>query len=137
MVSAIKNVLITEKGAIKDLSIAVLNLGEVCPMPYALCPMPYALYQACTALLLRKAICMCRSCFIPARPTVASPQINLPAALTERFKLRTPGWLMGIKTVASRDMLNKMAEFRQFRSQTSANRWQEIGISRNCIARQW
>jgi hypothetical protein len=25
-------------------------------MPYALCPMPYALYQACTALLLRKAI---------------------------------------------------------------------------------
>ncbi|MGB8687095.1 MAG: hypothetical protein WCD53_07120, partial [Microcoleus sp.] len=23
--------------------IAVLNLGEVCPMPYALCPMPYAL----------------------------------------------------------------------------------------------
>ncbi|MGB7709898.1 MAG: hypothetical protein WBL95_10225 [Microcoleus sp.] len=33
----------------------------LCPMPYALCPMPYALcpmpaYQACTALLLRKAI---------------------------------------------------------------------------------
>ncbi|MGB7708983.1 MAG: transposase, partial [Microcoleus sp.] len=37
-------------------AIAVLNLGEVCPMPYALCPMPYALYQACTALLLRNAI---------------------------------------------------------------------------------
>jgi hypothetical protein len=45
--------------------IAVLNLGEVCPMPYALCPMPYALcpmpYALCpssenTALLLRKAI---------------------------------------------------------------------------------
>ncbi|MGB7709200.1 MAG: hypothetical protein WBL95_06620 [Microcoleus sp.] len=34
--------------------IAVLNLGEVCPMPYALCPMPA--YPACTALLLRKAI---------------------------------------------------------------------------------
>ena len=30
-------------------AIAVLNLGEVCPMPYAL-------YQACTALLLRNAI---------------------------------------------------------------------------------
>jgi hypothetical protein len=38
------------------MSIAVLNLGEVCPMPYALCPIPYALYQAYTALLLRKAI---------------------------------------------------------------------------------
>ncbi|MGB7709147.1 MAG: hypothetical protein WBL95_06340 [Microcoleus sp.] len=51
-----------------SITIAVLNLGEVCPMPYALCPMPYALCpmpyalcpmpadQACTALLLRKAI---------------------------------------------------------------------------------
>ncbi|MGB7709447.1 MAG: hypothetical protein WBL95_07900, partial [Microcoleus sp.] len=51
-------------------STAVLNLGEVCPMPYALCPMPYALcpmpyalYQACTALLLRKAILTFYLCY--------------------------------------------------------------------------
>ena len=50
----------------------------LCPMPYALCPMPYALYQACTALLLRKAILLGKTALdFPSKLIDATPKSSM------------------------------------------------------------